>query len=86
MASYKITFKKSVEKDLKGLDRSQVPRILAAIEKLAEDPFPAASRQLVGSHKTYRLRIGDYRAIYIVDADTATIEVQIIGHRKEVYR
>ena len=57
-----------------------------AIEKLAENPFPPSSRQFVGSNKTYRLRMGDYRAIYIVDSETATIEVQIIGHRKEVYR
>lgn len=86
MGSYKVTFKRSVEKDLRGIDKSQIPKIISAIEKLEVDPFPSASRQLVGSNKTYRLRIGDYRAVYIVDLEVGLIEVQKISHRKEVYR
>lgn len=86
MASFKILFKKSVEKELQGIDRSQITKIFGAIEKLALAPFPPNSRQLVGGDKTFRLRIGNYRVIYFINETTSTIEVQRIAHRREVYR
>ena len=37
-------------------------------------------------HSDYwRLRIGDYRAIYEIDYETKQIIVLFIGHRKDVY-
>lgn len=86
MASYKIILKSSVEKDLKRIDRAQVPRILRAIEDLRSNPFPASSKKLVGSNFTYRIRVGDYRVVYIVNRPLGEIEIQRVGHRKEVYR
>jgi mRNA interferase RelE/StbE len=85
MALYKIIFKPSVAKDLKCLDRSTVPRILTAIEALGKDPFPNSSKKLVGSDHTYRVRIGDYRVVYIVNRNLREIEVQRVRHRKDVY-
>ena len=86
MASYRLSLKKSVEKDIRKIDRTQIPAILAAIESLVEDPFPPQSRKLVGSDHTYRLRVGDYRVIYFVFADRHEIEVQLVAHRKNAYR
>ncbi|MCB0338728.1 MAG: type II toxin-antitoxin system RelE/ParE family toxin [Bdellovibrionales bacterium] len=86
MASYKVTLKKSVEKDLRRIDRVQVPKIVSAIQALSENPFPANSRKLVGSTKTYRVRLGDYRVLYIVDEAVREIEVQAVRHRKDAYR
>lgn len=86
MASFKVVFKSSVEKDLKRIDRSTVPRILSAVERLAIDPFPPSSKKLVGAQYTFRLRVGDYRVVYIVNRASGEIEVQKIRHRKEVYR
>ena len=33
----------------------------------------------------WRLRIGDYRAIYEVDEEKKTVIILFIGHRREVY-
>jgi len=85
MGSYKLSFKKSVEKDLRRIDRKEIPKILSAVEMLQEDPFPHGSRKLVGSDNTYRIRIGDYRAIYFVAQDIREVVVQRIAHRKDVY-
>ena len=86
MGSYKITAKGSVEKDLRKIDRSQVLKITQAMQALGENPFPAASKKLVGSDQTYRLRVGDYRIIYIMDEKAKVIEIQRVRHRKDVYR
>ena len=32
-----------------------------------------------------KLRVGDYRIIYLIERETVTIYVIKIGHRKEVY-
>jgi mRNA interferase RelE/StbE len=85
MSLYNIIFKKSVEKDLRSIDRIQIPKILSAIESLSDNPIPIGSRKLVGSDKTYRIRIGDYRVIYIIEHDSSSITIQRIAHRKEAY-
>ena len=67
MAAFKVTFKSSVAKDFKRVDRSMTARIMRAIETLVNDPIPASSKKLVGAEHTYRIRVGDYRVIYIVE-------------------
>lgn len=86
MASYKIEWKRSAAKELKRLPPEIIKRILVAVEALAEDPFPAGFKKLIGSRHTYRIREGSYRVIYNVNSDVVVIEIIKIGHRKNVYR
>jgi mRNA interferase RelE/StbE len=85
MASYKVTFKASVAKDLKRLDRLAAHRVLRAVESLRENPFPTSSKKLIGSEHTFRIRVGDYRVIYIVNKQGREIEIQRVRHRRDVY-
>jgi mRNA interferase RelE/StbE len=48
MASYEIEWKGSAERELRGIDRQYIPRILEAVETLAENPFPLQSNKLRG--------------------------------------
>lgn len=86
MASYKISFKRSVEKDLRKIDKKEVKRILSSVEVLREMPIPPNSRKLVGATSTFRMRVGDYRVVYILNEQEEAIEIQRIRHRKDVYR
>ncbi|MDP2167278.1 MAG: type II toxin-antitoxin system RelE/ParE family toxin [Thermodesulfovibrionales bacterium] len=86
MASYSIFWKHSAEHDLRRLDRSIISRLLEAIEALSENPFPPQSKKLAGSESTYRIRIGDYRAIYQVGTEAKIVTVYNIRHRREAYR
>jgi len=63
MASYRVELARSAAKDLRGIDRKWIPRIVTAIEALESDPRLAGSKKLVGSDHTYRVRIGDYRVV-----------------------
>lgn len=85
MAYYKVTFKASVAKDLKRLDRLAAHRVLRAVESLRENPFPNSSKKLIGSEHTFRIRVGDYRVIYIVNKQGREIEIQRVRHRRDVY-
>ena len=86
MASYKIEWKRSAAKELKRLPPEIIKRILTAVEALAEEPFPAGVKKLIGSHHTYRIREGSYRIIYNIVSDVVVIEIIKVGHRKDVYR
>jgi len=86
MASYKIEFAASAEKDLRRLAPALVANILQRIEALEDDPTPRRSQKVRGTERTYRLRAGDYRVIYELDSGARIILVYHIRHRREVYR
>ena len=85
MASYKVAWKRSAVKELRGLPRDAVERILQAVGQLSENPYPVGARKLTGSEHTYRIREGSYRVIYTVTASSMVVEVIRVGHRKDVY-
>jgi len=81
---YKITFKKSVSRDLNKLGKSQAKIILDRIDNELSsraDQYPQLKGRFSGLRKC---RIGDYRVIFSLFNDTVLITR--IKHRKEVYR
>lgn len=80
MASYKIAFKPSVKKDLSGIPRHDVERILNSIEGLSENPLPQKARSLTGRY-AFRLRVGRGHVIYAIDSEEVVILIIKIGHR-----
>lgn len=86
MGLFKIDSKGSLGHDLKRIDKQYIPRILDAIEGLAENPFPVQSKKMKGSESSYRLRVGDYRVIYQVDTENKVVTIYHARHRKEVYK
>lgn len=85
MGSYKLGFRASVRKDLRGIPPADVVRIMERIAALAEDPRPFGSEKL-STRDRYRVRQGDYRIVYEINDDVITVWVVKVGHRREVYR
>jgi mRNA interferase RelE/StbE len=54
------------------------------ILELENDPRPPGCKKLKG-RDAYRIRIGDYRAIYEIQDQKLILTVITIGHRKNVY-
>ncbi|MFQ6115225.1 MAG: type II toxin-antitoxin system RelE/ParE family toxin [bacterium] len=86
MVIFKTRWKPSAAKELRGLDRQIIPRILKAVESLSSNPFPSGVHKLHGSEHSYRIRIGDYRVIYSVSESHLVIEIIRVRHRKNIYR
>ena len=86
MASFSIQWRSSTKKDIRKLPPREVQHVLAEVELLAEDPFPRGSEKLTGTEHAHRIRVGDYRVIYEVFAESKILEVQRVRHRKDVYR
>ena len=79
-----VSYKASVERDLKRLDKPTARRILEKIERTLTET-PDIGEPLRGELSgAYKLRVGDYRVIYMKIPDG--VLVLRIGHRKDVYR
>lgn len=85
MARYELRVKPSVARDLRGIPRADVLRILARIEALRDDPRPPGSEKLSGQER-YRVRQGQYRILYSIADAELIVEVVRVGHRRDVYR
>ena len=86
MASFNLEWRSSTRKDLRNLPPQEVGRILTAADSLAIEPFPHGSEKLSGTDHLYRIRLGDYRIVYEVLAQSRTVIIQRVRHRKDVYR
>lgn len=85
MASYRLTFKKSVAKDLRAIPNQDIMRILQRIEALAMDPRGEGCVKLSGLER-YRVRQGVYRIVYAIEDDRLVVHVIKVGHRSSVYQ
>ena len=85
-ASWRIVFARAAEKALDDLPARDRDRVLAAIDRLADDPLTAAGVKRLSGRDDYRLRVGDHRVIYDLDHGVLTVRVVRIAHRREAYR
>ena len=82
---YAIRIKESAARELQRIERSDRERLIAAIDRLAENPFvgSALKGELRGLR---RIRVGDYRLIYEVREQDLVVLVMRAAHRREAYR
>jgi len=85
MARYELRVRPSVAKDLRGMPKAHVKRILARMQGLRDDPRAPGCEKLSGA-ELYRVRQGAYRIVYEIHDERIVVEVIRIGHRGEVYR
>ena len=82
---YTVEFLKTAVEELEGLSTNAQRQIVKKIDGLKNDPKPAGVIQLKSPEKFLRLRVGDYRVIYLVEGKRLVILVVKIGDRKDVY-
>jgi mRNA interferase RelE/StbE len=85
MGRYRLLFRKSVAKDLRGIPKKDVARILRRFNALTDEPRGAGSEKLSGQEK-YRVCQGAYRIIYEIRDDVLEVLLVRVGHRRDVYR
>lgn len=86
MDLFNIQWKSVAKKELKKLDKSTILKILTAVEALAQTPYPQGVRKIQGMEHAYRIRVGDYRVVYTVEASVLLIEIIRVRHRREIYK
>lgn len=87
MASYRLVIKTSAGRELAEVgSRSDREKIVSRIRALASNPRPQGSEKLAGYADRYRVRLGNYRVVYLIDDVSRTVTIFKVGHRKDVYR
>jgi len=82
---YTVYLKRSAEKELARLPAEIHDRVVKRLISLRDNPHPSGAKKLLG-REGYRIRVGDYRILYVINEKERKVEVVSIAHRKEVYR
>jgi len=72
---------KRVQRELDALQGIDYERVIAKLRALANDPRPQGCEKLYDA--IYRVRVGDFRIIYLIDEENNRIEVGGIRRRSE---
>lgn len=81
----KIEWTEGAIEDLEKLDKPIAQRILGRLAWFSENFQRIVPEPLTGGFKgTFKLRIGNWRAVYTMEGKT--IVIQFIGHRREIYK
>jgi mRNA interferase RelE/StbE len=83
---YDLRITPSAEKDLRKLSASLFERVNLHILALRDQPRPSGALKLSGALAGWRIRVGDYRILYLIDDQARTITIARVKHRREVYR
>jgi mRNA interferase RelE/StbE len=84
LSKYRTAFAPEARDELRKISREIAVRILAKLSELEADPYGLSTTALVSQPDRRRLRVGDYRIVYTVDADQPVLWVVQVGHRSRV--
>lgn len=83
--TYKLAWTPAAWKDLERLDEALADRVQEAVGGLSENPRSRDAKKLRNADE-YRIRVGDYRAIYRIDDAKFEVEIARVLHRSDAYR
>ncbi len=83
--TYEVKITKRANKELSELSDELAKRIFRAIYNLSNEPRPNGCKKLKAAENEYRLRIGDYRILYLIEDSIKIVEVFKVGHRRNIY-
>lgn len=86
MSEYEVEIERTAAVAIARLPKPDRNRVLAKIQGLATVPRPHGCTKLTGMTDAYRVRVGNYRIVYVVDDGINIVTVTRVAHRREVYR
>ena len=82
-----VGFSSQARKFLKSVDDTLWSRITGKIEELCSNPFPSDSKRVKGrKEKVFRVRVGDFRILYVVFNERNLLFISKIEKRSKVYK
>ena len=86
--SYELLQLPTAKRQLRQLSQTHNPflkQIIVAIGALSKEPRPSRAEKLAGRPE-WRIRVADYRILYLIDEDNQAVTLTSIAHRREIYR
>jgi mRNA interferase RelE/StbE len=85
VAKYSLEIKHSAQQELDSLDDSVFKRIDRQILAFADNPRSPGCKKLRGYKDQWRVRVGDWRVVYLIDDGAKLVTIMRVAHRREVY-
>ena len=85
MILYRVIIERRAAKEIESLPNEIIQAVTDAIKNLKSNPRPQGVKKLIGE-EGWRIRIRDYRILYIIDDSQRLISIYRVKHRREVYR
>ena len=83
---FEIVLDNQADKFLRKCEKLLFDRIVKKLELLKLNPVPHDSKRILGTEEaTFRIRMGDYRALYRINYETKKIIIVKIDKRENVY-
>jgi len=84
--AYAVGFVRSAEQEFDRLEEDVQWRVHQAILELAEQPRPRGCAKVKQLKGQYRIRVGAYRVVYLIDDQAKMVKVMRIRPRSQAYR
>ena len=85
MNSYTVEVKPAARRELEALPDHVLSRVVRKLESLGHTPRTVGCKKLKAYKDQWRVRVGDWRVLYIIDDAAKLVSVTRIAHRREVY-
>lgn len=86
MNMYQIEYSKQSIRTLRRTPANTAALIRSKIEVVAQDPFGAQGVKKLLGRDEFRLRVGDWRVLYLLDGQRLRVLVTEIGPRGGIYQ
>jgi len=83
---YQIEYSKQSIRALRRMPANMAALIRSKIEGVAQDPLGAQGVKKLSGREEYRLRIGDWRMLYLLDGQRLRVLVTDVGPRVGIYQ
>jgi len=84
--SYQVEIAPAAQRDVRRLPPEVIRKVDAVILDLEQTPRPHGCTKLEGSEDEYRVRVGDYRILYVIDDRAKLVTIAHVRHRRDAYR
>lgn len=85
--SYQLVLKGTAQKELQQLPSRVREQVARQLEALQLEPRPVGCLPLSGELRgQHRVRVGDYRIVYLIDEVAQRVGVTRIRHRSQEYK
>ncbi len=83
---FELEFSNKSKNFLKKQEKEICSRILEKLKELCENPFPKNCKRVEGrKEKIFRIRVGEFRILYLMLNDKNKILISNIDKRSKVY-
>jgi len=83
---YTLEYSKQAIRALMRMPTNTSATIRGKLLELAQDPLAARNVKKLSDHPGYRLRVGDWRVLYLLDNGKLIVYVAEIGARGGIYK